>query len=52
MITTENIKIKINLPTDDVLIEKELKSRSIEPLRWAITAVDGEILTINVSYEK
>ena len=52
MITTENIKLKINLPADDVLIEKELKERGIEPLRWAITAVVGEVLTINVSYEK
>lgn len=52
MITTENIELDINLPTDNEQIEKELKTRGITPLRWAITAVCGNILTINVSYEK
>lgn len=51
MITTKNIKIKLPLPTDTEHIEKALQELGIEPLRWAITAVDGEMLNISVSYE-
>ena len=52
MITTENIKITTDLPTDNETIVFELNKRGIEPLRWAVTAVSGNDLTINVSYEK
>lgn len=52
MITTENIKIRLQLPTDTEHIETSLHQLGIKPLRWAITAVDGEMLNISVSYEK
>lgn len=52
MITTKNIKITLDLPVGDEEIIAALKARKIEPLRWAVTSVDGNVLTINVSYEK
>lgn len=52
MITTENIKLEIQLPTNSKTIEQKLNAMGIEPLRWAIIAVENSILTINVSYEK
>lgn len=52
MITTETVKLNLPLPTDDEAIEKELKELGIDPLRWAIVKVDGQELTLTVSFEK
>lgn len=52
MIVSENIVISVELPTDDNVIEKELLAHGIDPLRWAVVAVDGNNLTISVSYDK
>lgn len=52
MIVSENIEITAKLPVDNLFIEQELKARGIDPLRWAVIAVDNNILIICVSYEK
>lgn len=31
-------------------VENRLKELGIDPLRWAITAQDGEFLTVSASY--
>lgn len=51
MIISENIKVKIELPITAEKIEKAFRQKGIEPLRWAIVRVDGEVFTISVSYE-
>lgn len=52
MITTESIKINLEFPINTESIETSLKDTGIIPLRWAITEIDGNCFTINVSYEK
>ena len=49
MITSEIVKIKF--VKDNTLIEAELKKLGIEPLRWAVVAVEKDELLISVSYE-
>jgi len=52
MIISDNIKInKVeNLSTE--YIENELKKVGIEPIRWAITKVEENTITITLSYER
>ena len=50
MVKSEIVKIKY---TQDIeKIESELKKDGIEPLRWAIVAVEDEELLISVSFEE
>ena len=49
MITTETVTIPYT--NDNEVIEKELYSRGIEPLRWAVVSADDKDLLISVSYE-
>ena len=50
-ILSKLVKIKANLPVDNLFIEAELKKLKIVPLRWAIVKVENEELTISVACE-
>lgn len=43
------VEIEANLPVDNDFIENKLKEMGIEPLRWAIVGVNGNILTISLA---
>lgn len=49
MIKSEIIKLKVLL--DNTEIEKELKKSGIEPLRWAVTGIEDNMILVSVSYE-
>lgn len=44
--------IKISYTTDNEVIENELRSVGIEPLRWAIVAVENNKLILSVSFNE
>lgn len=44
--------IKIKFLQDNLLIENELKSLGIDPLRWAVVDVQGDFMLVSVSYIK
>ena len=50
MISSTEVKIKItdNLTSD--YIESELKNMGYDVLRWAITHIDNDCYTLDVSY--
>jgi len=49
-VISKTIKIKTDkLPPDIEFIEKEIIKSGIEPLRWAIVEVEGDILTLSIS---
>ena len=50
MVTSETIKIKYT--NDNMIIEQELKSKGIDPLRWAVIQANDYELTLSVSYVK
>lgn len=50
-ILTKNIELEVDLPITTLDIDKALAEKSIKPLRYAIVKVEGNILTINVTYE-
>lgn len=50
-ITSKLIEIEAKLPVDNDFVENKLKKMGIEPLRWAIVKVQGDILTISLAYE-
>jgi len=50
-IISKLIEIEANLPTDNDFIESKLREMGIEPLRWAIVKVEGNILTVSVACE-
>lgn len=50
-ITSKLVEIEANLPVENSFIEKKLAEMGIEPLRWAIVKVSGNILTINLACE-
>lgn len=50
-IKSKLIKIEADLPVDNDFIEKKLAEMGIEPLRWAIVGVRGNILTISLACE-
>ena len=52
MIVSDNIVINNveNISTE--YIENELKKTGIDPIRWAITKVEQETLTITLAYER
>ncbi len=50
MITSEFVKIKF--VGDNNLIERELQSLGIDPLRWSVAEVLADGLLISVSYIK
>lgn len=50
-ITSKLIKIETGFPVDNDFIEKKLKAMGINPLRWAIVKVEGNILTISLACE-
>lgn len=50
-ITSKLIEIEADLPVDNDFIEKKLEEMGIEPLRWAIVNVHGNILTISLACE-
>lgn len=49
-ITSKLIKIEANLPVNNEFIEQKLGEMGIDPLRWAIVKVEGEILTVSVAF--
>ena len=50
-IISKLVKIEADLPTSTEFIETELAKMGLEPLRWAIVAVEGNILTISLACE-
>jgi len=48
-IISKLIKIEAKLPIDNAFIELKLHEMGFEPLRWAITKVEGNILTISLA---
>lgn len=48
-ISTIELKIKRTKEISTLFIENELKKLSVNPLRWAIVAVDEEYLTLDVT---
>ena len=44
--------IKIPYTNDNEAIESSLRSMGVEPLRWAIVAVENNKLVLSVSFEK
>ena len=48
-IISKLIKIEAKLPIDNDFIEAKLREMGIEPLRWAIVKVEGNILTISLA---
>ena len=50
-ITSKLLKIETDLPVDNISIEQKLKEMGIEPLRWAIVKVEGNMLTISLACE-
>ncbi len=53
-IISKIVKINVELPTNNKIIESELEKKGIIPLRWAIVGVDKknspQTLTISVAY--
>jgi len=50
-ITSKLVEIEANLPVDNDFIEKKLAEMGIEPLRWAVVKVNGNILTVSLACE-
>lgn len=50
-ITSKLVSIEANLPVDNVSIEQKLRDTGIDPLRWAIVKIEGNILTVSVACE-
>lgn len=50
MVKSEVIKIKYT--NDNNVIENELRSMGIEPLRWAVVSVEKDELLISVSFSE
>lgn len=50
-ITSKLVEIEANLPVDNDFIEKKLFEMGIDPLRWAIVKIKGNILTISLACE-
>lgn len=50
-IISKVVEIEANLPVDNIFIENQLKEMGIQPLRWAITEVKGNTLTISLACE-
>ena len=49
-VISKTIKIKVDeLPPCIEFIEKEIVKSGLEPLRWAIVEVKGNVLTLSVS---
>ena len=49
-VISKTIKIKTDkLPPEVKFIEEEIIKSGLEPLRWAIVEVEGDILTLSVS---
>ena len=44
--------VKINYTNDNTVVESELKKMCINPLRWAIVAIENEEMLISVSFDK
>ena len=52
-VISKTLKIKSpKMPPSTDFIEKEIKNINLEPLRWAIVDIEGDILTISVSGRK
>ncbi len=52
-VISKTIKIQTNsLPPKVDFIEKQIELSGIEPLRWAITDIEDNILTLSVSGRK
>ncbi len=52
MIVSENIKLTVNFPCDDDIIERALSDAGINPLRWAIVKTGENFIELSVSYVK
>lgn len=50
-IISKLVEIEAELPVDNIYIEHKLQELGIEPLRWAIVGVNGNILTISLACE-
>lgn len=51
MIKSDIVKIKKTDGFDNLYIETELERRFKSIIRWAITEIDSQNLTVTVSYE-
>ncbi|MCI1273576.1 MAG: hypothetical protein LKG27_03980 [Clostridiaceae bacterium] len=52
MIKSTTLKLKkSDTVLDNIKIEKALSNMGYEPIRWAITEVDEDFYTINLSYD-
>lgn len=47
-IVSKLVEIEADLPVNNEFIEAKLQEMGITPLRWAITSVKGNILTISL----
>lgn len=52
MIVSENIKLTVEFPFDDEIIERALSDAGIKPLRWAIVKISENFIELSVSYVK
>ena len=52
MIISDNIKLDRVENVTTEYIENELKKQGIEPIRWAITDINENEITISLAYER
>lgn len=50
-IISKLIEIQAELPIDNDFVEAKLREMGINPLRWAVTGVKNNVLTISVACE-
>lgn len=50
-IISKTVEMTAKLPIDNEFIEEKLSKMGIKPLRWAITKVKGNVLTISLACE-
>lgn len=50
-IISKLVKINVEFPIDDEMIESKLKDMGISPLRWAIVNVNCNTATISLACE-
>lgn len=50
-IISKTIEIEAQFPVDNKAIEAKLLQMGIKPLRWAITGINGNSLTISFACE-
>lgn len=51
MIKSEDIKINKPDQINTLTILRELKTKNLVPIRWAVTGIEDDSLILSVSYE-